>query len=462
MAAECCSAGETSGLANTLQSHVDDIRTLIQCGICIRPLYEPFTLALSIVMVRRRKIKANMSRLSSTRQIATGTSVRAVVQMFTARAELLDKGETTMEHIKHRQEEAGRLEEDKANNHPTQGGLFGGLFKPKVPPLKPVIDIDDGVMRCPHCSWELEEGEQCANCGYRYRPGSETDGTESSDENDSGSDDDSDGMDDDDSEDSEDDSEDIEDAANRVWGSVTISSNGVELGSHPLRGAFPSEFRTAGEFAYPIPEYSVPYDPNAFDYEEDEDEDENEYDHEDSFINDGTQITSGDYESDSGHSTVVTSSQRNERPILFNHHTDGEDDSESSSGEEEDSNSDSDDSELSDEDDIRAVPARQAFGNTRQSTWLIPTSPWMHRRQDAPTPSAETIDSGSGSEEEEEETSDRSEPPSSSPPPAPSRPNTVRGLSARNAITLDDSDDEQPIGPVRRNTHRRRNRYSPY
>jgi hypothetical protein len=32
-------------LATTLQGHVDDIRTLIQCGICIRPLYEPFTLA---------------------------------------------------------------------------------------------------------------------------------------------------------------------------------------------------------------------------------------------------------------------------------------------------------------------------------------------------------------------------------------------------------------------------------
>lgn len=32
-------------LVHTLQGHVDDLRTLIQCGICIRPLYEPFTLA---------------------------------------------------------------------------------------------------------------------------------------------------------------------------------------------------------------------------------------------------------------------------------------------------------------------------------------------------------------------------------------------------------------------------------
>lgn len=32
-------------LSETLQGHVDDIRALLQCGICIRPLYEPFTLA---------------------------------------------------------------------------------------------------------------------------------------------------------------------------------------------------------------------------------------------------------------------------------------------------------------------------------------------------------------------------------------------------------------------------------
>lgn len=32
-------------LLNTLQGHVDEIRGLLQCGICIRPLYEPFTLA---------------------------------------------------------------------------------------------------------------------------------------------------------------------------------------------------------------------------------------------------------------------------------------------------------------------------------------------------------------------------------------------------------------------------------
>lgn len=32
-------------LVNTLQGHIDDLRTSLQCGICVRPLYEPFTLA---------------------------------------------------------------------------------------------------------------------------------------------------------------------------------------------------------------------------------------------------------------------------------------------------------------------------------------------------------------------------------------------------------------------------------
>lgn len=42
---ENCGLTRVIQLVNTLQGHVDDIRTLIQCGICIRPLYEPFTIA---------------------------------------------------------------------------------------------------------------------------------------------------------------------------------------------------------------------------------------------------------------------------------------------------------------------------------------------------------------------------------------------------------------------------------
>lgn len=32
-------------LLQTLQGHIEDLRSLLQCGICVRPLYEPYTLA---------------------------------------------------------------------------------------------------------------------------------------------------------------------------------------------------------------------------------------------------------------------------------------------------------------------------------------------------------------------------------------------------------------------------------
>lgn len=85
--------------------------------------------------------------------------------MFTSRPELLDSGETTAEHTKHQLEEAQRLEADKADTNPRTGGLFKGAFKPKPVIHKPVHDLEDDVLRCPECSWELEEGA-CLHCGY--------------------------------------------------------------------------------------------------------------------------------------------------------------------------------------------------------------------------------------------------------------------------------------------------------
>lgn len=91
-----------------------------------------------------------------------------MVQLFTDRAELLDKGETTAEHRQCRQEEAGELNKDKENLHPKTGGLFRGLFRTEAPPARPIIDLEDGVLRCPQCSWEIEdESEGCVQCGFR-------------------------------------------------------------------------------------------------------------------------------------------------------------------------------------------------------------------------------------------------------------------------------------------------------
>ncbi|KAJ5483396.1 hypothetical protein N7530_002642 [Penicillium desertorum] len=460
MATRNGSGPEASGLVNTLQGHVDDIRTLIQCGICIRPLYEPFTIACGHTFCYsclsswfaggRSKRTCPDCRAPVKTQPAPAYLVRAVVQMFTGRAELLDKGETTTEHTKNQREEAEKVDQDKANNHPTEGGLFGGLFKPKAPPLKPVIDIDDGVVRCPVCSWELE-GDNCAGCGYRYRPESEeTDDSESADY-------------------SETDIDSLDDDRDGVWGNFALQYYGPTFNGRPNWP--PGRDRQAFDREY--------------DEEEEEDEEENEYDESDSFIdteNDHPptssfiesqvdRLGSGDmYESESDRSTGTVVDYvahdrlanthglhyRNTTPYFDDEASDEDNEVEEEEEEEgsevsDDRNMVNEDSEESDEDAIQTAPPRQANPQyPYRSPWFQAPSaaPWLAAR-----PPPEPIPDSS----EEEE---------SSPPIRPARSSARRhihhGSSALNAIPLDDSDDDQPVGPVRRTTQRRRARFSPY
>lgn len=78
-------------------------------------------------------------------------------------------GETTEEHRRLQQEEAEIVELDKASLADGGGGLFRGRFRYFVPAPRRTIpairDVQDGVDRCPHCTWELEDGE-CGTCGY--------------------------------------------------------------------------------------------------------------------------------------------------------------------------------------------------------------------------------------------------------------------------------------------------------
>ncbi|KAL4978028.1 hypothetical protein BDW66DRAFT_130802 [Aspergillus desertorum] len=174
---EATTPQDASGLFNTLQSHVDDIRSLLQCGICIRPLYEPFTIACghtfcygcltSWFAEGKNQKTCPDCRAPVNSQPAPAYLVRAVVQLFTSRAELLDKGETTEQHIAHQTEEAERLEADKNNKDPKEGGIFRGIFnRTRQRPAQPIYDLEDGVVRCPYCAHELE-ADDCLNCGYR-------------------------------------------------------------------------------------------------------------------------------------------------------------------------------------------------------------------------------------------------------------------------------------------------------
>ena len=101
-----------------------------------------------------------------------------MTQIFANRAELMPVGETTQEHKKWQEEEAALVEKDRAATG-LKGGLFRGCFRlNRRRHLAVIRDDEDGVDRCPRCTWELEDG-LCESCGYR----AEEDSAEMSDPN---------------------------------------------------------------------------------------------------------------------------------------------------------------------------------------------------------------------------------------------------------------------------------------
>ena len=88
-----------------------------------------------------------------------------MTQIFANRPELMPVGETTQEHKRWQEEEAALVEKDRATvGH--KGGLFRGCFRlTRRRQLAVIRDDEDGVDRCPRCTWELEDG-LCESCGY--------------------------------------------------------------------------------------------------------------------------------------------------------------------------------------------------------------------------------------------------------------------------------------------------------
>lgn len=420
---EAVVAGDGSGLAQTLQEHIDDIRCLLQCGICIRPLYEPFTLACghtfcySCLMSWFANGRSNRTcpdcRNPVKSQPAPAYLIRSLVQMFIGRAELLEKGETTTQHEQHQKEEAEKLEMDKANTHPRVGGLFRGIFKRSTAETRPIIDVDDNVFRCPVCAWELEDAEACARCGYNLsddnsvttresrRSFTDTEGNSEMDDYM----DDIDGFDD----------EDLE------WDD-DYDGGGPFDGNHdPFNDDLLDEifFRDRGPnmpnmwFPRNLVQLQVyPRNAPSTSYDERDDAEDSEQDTDmDSFIEDERSDSYEDDRLDSDRSTVVGDSLY--RPRLYLGHGDEETGTDVSMAQEDDDDAGTDtDSEDSHDDDSESDEPVRTFARPRP-TQAPRCDPQIRQGQ------------------------------------------SHNGVSVRNPISIEDDSDEGPIGTGRRNRNRR-------
>ncbi|KAJ9493910.1 E3 ubiquitin ligase [Exophiala xenobiotica] len=178
-------AGMDVALLSTFQKHIEDMRNLSLCKICIKPFYEPFILGCGHTycysclaswfggaQTRKKNKNCPDCRAEVTIQPSPNFLLRDLVHMFIGRAELLPEDETVHEHQQAREDEAVLLAADRAGP-----GLFKGVFKRPHPAhvffpwARGILDHEDNVMRCPECHWELEDG-QCLQCGFHeYEPG---------------------------------------------------------------------------------------------------------------------------------------------------------------------------------------------------------------------------------------------------------------------------------------------------
>lgn len=348
--------------------------------------------------------------------IADVSQVRSIVQLFTSRAELLGKGETTASHLDEQQQEARRLNEDKSN---TDLGLFRGAFKPWIPVPLPIVDHEDNVVRCPNCSWELEEDTGCVQCGYRQDLDSQADSAGSAQWSES----------EENSEMTDYFDEEVEDGFDDV--------DGFDWGSHLPPLPWPSFYT---ERLQPYVNWRAAPQTIEISDGEDDDEEEDDYEDEDmdSFIDDDEHVDGEDHESVSDRSTVVDghgnsspahygeSQMESDFPIsqeggYVDTGDEGVDENEEEAGDEDD--------EDDDEDPIRPPVAGQRRHISR------PTGPLT--RRGAATPWAPGGMQSVAHQRIGLEV------------PRSQHPNTT-GSSVSNTVDISDDSDEGPVAPTRR------------
>lgn len=348
----------------------------------------------------------------------------------------MGKGETTASHWEEQQQEAQRLNEDKSN---ADIGLFRGAFKPRLPVPLPIVDHEDNVVRCPNCSWELEEDTGCVQCGYRQDWDSQADSADSAQWSET----------EENSEMTDYFDEEIEDGFDDV--------DTFDWGGHLSALPWPSFYT---ERLQPYVNWrAAPQTINISDREDededDEDEEEDDDEDMDSFIDDDEHADGEDYESASDRSTVV-GEHEGSSPAHYDESQTGSDfpisqvggyvdtgDEEVDENEEEGGDEDGDPDavgidEDDDDDDDDEDPIRPPVAGHRHRV-SGPTGSLM--RRGAATTTTAPWASDSRRSVAHQRTS-REVPRSQHP--------TTTGSSVANTIDISDDSDEGPVAPTRR------------
>ncbi|KAH8726323.1 hypothetical protein GQ44DRAFT_651379 [Phaeosphaeriaceae sp. PMI808] len=165
-----------------LKSDFDSLRSHLTCKICDRLLYQPYTIScghtycytcLCTWFANNKNHKTCPDCRIVVKELpAPAYVIRDMTSVFINRTELLPPGETLEDHRKWQKEEADAVQQDKDNKDTCTGGLFKGCFKlhplhGRGPSLQVLRDQEDGVDRCPICTWELEDGG-CQQCGLIF------------------------------------------------------------------------------------------------------------------------------------------------------------------------------------------------------------------------------------------------------------------------------------------------------
>lgn len=142
----------------SFQKHIEDMRSLTLCKICLKPFFEPYIISCGHTYcygclrswfgntTDRKKTKSCPDcRVTVKVQPAPNYILRDLTHMFIDRAELLPEDESVQEHAQDKQDAAAQLTQDREG-----AGLFQGVFKQAGDfqyMLQPIRDLEDSTLR---------------------------------------------------------------------------------------------------------------------------------------------------------------------------------------------------------------------------------------------------------------------------------------------------------------------------